>query len=389
MTHSNQTRNKVALITYHAAHNNGSFLQAYAMQRAIETLGYGCDIIDFSTPRQRYLYDVYKTVHGPKDVVKNIYALFHHRLIQRRHDDFTALIHSALTLTTKSYDSDAQLKELNGRYETFVSGSDQIWNTDAWDYSDAYLLDFVHGSRKISYASSMGGHILDKRGDKALADHYARLLADYEAISVRERSAQEYLQPLVKQHVEQVIDPTLLLDGDAYDGITAPRLVDEPYIFYYAIDSIELNDSAAKAVQAFAERRGLPVYVMFTGNKSYGLRKYGFHLLEVAAPNHYLSLIRHAEHVLSASFHGTAFSINFHKQFHVVRGRHNGTVNMDDRMSSLLALCGLESRQLIEGEPWDDGVIDYGPVDGRLGVEVARSRAFLEAALSGKTAKEV
>ena len=44
----------VALITYHAAHNNGSFLQAYATQRKIQQLGYDCDIINFSTPRQQY-----------------------------------------------------------------------------------------------------------------------------------------------------------------------------------------------------------------------------------------------------------------------------------------------------------------------------------------------
>ena len=62
---------KTALITYHAAHNNGSFLQAFATQKAIEQLGHECDVIDFSTPRQQYLYDVYKKVSGPKDIAKN------------------------------------------------------------------------------------------------------------------------------------------------------------------------------------------------------------------------------------------------------------------------------------------------------------------------------
>ena len=69
---------KTALITYHAAHNNGSFLQAFATQKAIEQLGHECDVIDFSTPRQQYLYDVYKKVSGPKDIAKNLYALLHH-----------------------------------------------------------------------------------------------------------------------------------------------------------------------------------------------------------------------------------------------------------------------------------------------------------------------
>ena len=372
---------RVALITYHAAHNNGSFLQAFATQKLIEQLGYDCDIINFSTPKQQYLYDVYKKVSGPKDVAKNLYAFFHHKLIQRRHDDFTSLVHSALKLTPKFYETSEQLKELNGQYDVFVSGSDQIWNTEAWDYSDAYMLDFVKQGRKVAFASSMGGHILEKKNDKALAAHYQKLLASYDAIAVRELTAQQYLQPLVKQRVEQVLDPTVLLPAEAYDEITAPRLVNEPYIFYYAIDSIERNDSAAKAVQEFAGKKGLPVYVMFTGNKSYGLKKYGFHLLEVAAPNHYLSLIKHADHVLSASFHGTVFSIIFGKQFHVVRGKHNGKVNMDDRMTSLLKLSGLESRQLIEDQPWGSGIIDYRLVRPRLDGECKRSIQYLRRAI--------
>ena len=372
---------KTALITYHAAHNNGSFLQAFATQRKIQQLGYECDIIDFSTPRQQYLYDVYKKVSGPKDLLKNAYALLHHRLIQRRHDDFDQLIHSALSLTPQFYEDLSQMGDLENQYDVFVSGSDQIWNMDAWDYSDAYFLSFVHHKPKVSYASSMGGHILDKQGDTVLADRYCALLADYSAIAVREKTAQAYLNGIIDKPVTQVIDPTLLLKQADYDDITAPRLVKEPYIFYYAIDSIELNDSAAKAVQQYAEAAGLPVYVMFTGNKSYGLKKYGFHLLEVAAPNHYLSLIKHADHVLTASFHGTAFSILFEKQFHVVRGKHNGKVNMDDRMSSLLSTCGLDNQNLIEGESWNDDVIDYETVRPKLDVERRRCVAFLEQAL--------
>lgn len=65
---------KVALITYHRAHNNGSFLQAFATQQAIENLGHQCDVIDFSTPKQQYVYDVYKKIRTPKDVLKNCYA---------------------------------------------------------------------------------------------------------------------------------------------------------------------------------------------------------------------------------------------------------------------------------------------------------------------------
>ena len=93
---------------------------------------------------------------GPKDIAKNLYALFHHKLIQRRHNDFTNLMHSALQLTPKFYEDLSQMGDLETQYDVFVSGSDQIWNMDAWDYSDAYFLSFVHHKPKVSYASSMG-----------------------------------------------------------------------------------------------------------------------------------------------------------------------------------------------------------------------------------------
>ena len=126
----------VALITYHAAHNNGSFLQAYATQRKIQQLGYDCDIINFSTPRQQYLYDVYKKVSGPKDIAKNLYALFHHKLIQRRHNDFTNLMHSALQLTPKFYEDLSQMGDLETQYDVFVSGSDH-----GFDVSGVYCTE--------------------------------------------------------------------------------------------------------------------------------------------------------------------------------------------------------------------------------------------------------
>lgn len=377
---------KVALITYHRAHNNGSFLQAFATQQAIENLGHQCDVIDFSTPKQQYVYDVYKKIRTPKDVLKNCYAFLNRKIIQKRHDDFDTLINNNLNLTKHFYQDVLEMGDLESQYDIFLSGSDQIWNMDAWDYDDAYCLSFVKNKPKVSYASSLGGHILDRLDNTALADKYRNLLSSYKEIGVREQSAKQYLDLVLDREVTQVLDPTLLLTEHEYERISAPRLVDEPYIFYYAIDNIELNESAARAVQEFSKKTMLPVYVIFTGNKSLELTKFGFNVLKVAAPNHYLSMIKHAEYVLSASFHGTAFSINFQKQFYVVRGKKNGKLNLDDRMTSLLRLGGLENRQLSEGNSWDDNVIDYGTVNTKISKEVERSKRFLkrELAYAGK-----
>lgn len=48
----------VGIITFHASHNYGSMLQAYALQQVVKNLGYDCEIINFRTKRQKDLYEV-------------------------------------------------------------------------------------------------------------------------------------------------------------------------------------------------------------------------------------------------------------------------------------------------------------------------------------------
>ena len=47
---------KVGIITFHASHNCGSMLQAFAIQTVIEEIGYQSEIINFSNYGQQQLY---------------------------------------------------------------------------------------------------------------------------------------------------------------------------------------------------------------------------------------------------------------------------------------------------------------------------------------------
>ena len=40
-------RSKVAIMTFHVAHNYGAMLQAYALQKAICKLGFDCEVLDY------------------------------------------------------------------------------------------------------------------------------------------------------------------------------------------------------------------------------------------------------------------------------------------------------------------------------------------------------
>ena len=70
---------KVAIITYHASHNNGSFLQAYALQEFISSLdGYTCEIINFRQPEQQKMYSIFEEQITLKGTLKNLFILLHY-----------------------------------------------------------------------------------------------------------------------------------------------------------------------------------------------------------------------------------------------------------------------------------------------------------------------
>ncbi|MBU5487102.1 polysaccharide pyruvyl transferase family protein [Clostridium sp. MSJ-8] len=380
--------NKVGLITYHAAQNNGSFLQAYALEKKISKIeGYKCDIINFYSYEQEELYSVFKKNNSFRNIAKNCVACLNYRNLKKRHDDFDNIVNNSMSLSKKCYKTLEELDEAENEYDIFVSGSDQIWNVDAWDYNDAYFLSFVNNKPKISYASSFGGKIDSKKAQN-YSDNVRKFLNEYDSIAVREVKGQKYAKSLVDRDVQVVLDPTFLLDQQDYDKICADRLVEGDYIFFYSID---YNDAALKIVKKFAEINNLPVVVVYSGdNKSYKTLKYGFKMLKEAAPNHFLSLIKHAKYVLSTSFHGTVFSIIYNKQFFTVRGTENGKINNDDRLTTILSRLGLEDRQLSElskEEDYRPSDIDYSIVNPKLAEARQESVDYLVNALNKASEK--
>lgn len=358
---------KVGLITYHAAQNNGSFLQAYALEKKISKIeGYSCEIINFYSYEQEELYSVMKKNNSLRNIIKNLVACINYKNLKKRHEDFEMIVSNKMNLSPRCYKSLSELSEVENNYDIFVSGSDQIWNVDAWDYNDAYFLSFVKNKPKISYASSFGGNIESEKV-KGYSENVKRFLNEYDSIAVREIKGKKYAESLINKNVEVVLDPTFLLEKDDYEEICSEPLVEGEYIFFYSID---YNETALKIVKKFAKEKNLPVIVIYSGdNKSYRTLKYGFKMLKEAAPNHFLSLIKNAKYVLSTSFHGTVFSIIYEKQFFTIRGTENGKINNDDRLTTILTTLNLIDRQLSEKSTKDEynlPNIDYKIVNKKL-----------------------
>ena len=331
---------KIAIITFHASDNCGSQLQTYALSKVIkEHFGVTPDVIDFSNRHQQEVYATFRKIHRVKDLVRNLYRLLFLNLLKPYHKSFRDFISNYVNLTNVRYSLPEELKTLDGKYDVYIAGSDQVWNTKAYDFDDSYFLDFVTKGRKIAYATSLGAtNIIESSRDKI---KYTKLVNDFSMLSVREKNAQLLLQTITDKPVELLLDPTLLLPKSDWEALAGDEpLIKGKYIFYYAFT---YADNPNRIVKKLSEKYNMPVYIVDAN--AWAMRRMfmdGFKLAPQFGPKAFLNLIKYSELVLTTSFHGTALSVAMEKRFWFIK---TPMLNpRDDRAITLLNQLGLFDR---------------------------------------------
>lgn len=336
---------KVGILTFHGANNYGSVLQAFALSRMIEKLGFEVEIVNYVPNNQEDMYKIFIDNKSIKALLKNVMAAFFHPVLKNKSEGFEKFRAEYLNVGKKCYKEKIAIGELDEQYEYVICGSDQIWNIIAADFSEEYLLPNVRKARKIAYAPSLStGDFCGTRNE----EKFRQLIDDFDFLSVREYSGKEKLEKLLKynREVEVVIDPTLLLEREDYESISSNRVHNGKYIFFYSID---YNSVAVEIVKYISKKINLPIIVMFTSIKTYTILGKGFRISRKASPSDFLSLIRYADLVLTTSFHGTAFSVIFEKEFFaVMRNQGDEEVYYDPRICNLLGKLNLNERIITE-----------------------------------------
>lgn len=364
---------KIATITFNHAHNHGSMLQTYALQQFVcgLTNKFCVDadykIIDYQTDNQQALYSVFKMDFSIKSLVKNMIAALHVFALKRRHRKFEQFLKDYCSIT-RLYRSSEELMSESLDADVYISGSDQLWNVRAKDFSDVYYLSFVKRGKRVSYAASLGPLKIDWK--KYESHKFADLLRKYAFISTREQDSADSIETLIGKRPEIHVDPTLLLTKEEWHVIQSDANYNNGnYILLYCLEPTKLQLQMAKAI---SKKLGLPIVVLRYNNKNDWFNTF-VHRYD-AGPRDFLSYIDHAALVLSSSFHGTAFSLIYHKPFYVFNGL------TDNRISSLLTYTGLQDRSI---ETFDDIYkIEIKPLDDKkinnfLTTERQRSATYL------------
>lgn len=372
---------KTGTITFHAPNNNGSFLQAFALQNIlIDECHVDNEIIDFCSEQQARQYSVFRKPHSVGDVGRNLISLAHYTGLNKRHQRFDQMRKAHLTLS-KHCTTEKEVYDLLDPYDVIVCGSDQIWNTGARDYSDVYFMAEENQKRKVSYAASFGSHI-----ENIDSEIVKKNIKGFSSISVREKAGKSLLNSVLPdREVRIVCDPTLLLDKSKYEILLqAEACVQEPYIFLYTIN---YNEEVLTVAQKLSKELGLPVYAPFTGYSCVKCRKYGIKVLYDVGPAEFLWLVKHAAYTCSNSFHGIAFSVIFEKQFcRPTSVDKNGNLSVDDRIDGFLGQIGLNERTVSVNDACTEMIqnpIDYsGKVKEKLNEIRENGIGYLKAALS-------
>lgn len=365
---------KIAFVTIHKANNYGAILQTYAMQQVLCRFGEAV-LVDYDNKYLSLTLNPMRfscSLHGILGMGKDFFRFLPRFRLVKKFNEFII----EQFIMTKSY---SQTELLNNKllgYDYYVVGSDQVWNSTCVSRESrldpVYFLEFSpESAKKVSYASSMGGYLFNHH-ERSQVKKY---LDTFAAVSVRESDTKQYLNELIGNHVENVLDPTLLLNKNQWQELidTQIKSNNTPYILLYTVPKSSL---VGAAVKYFSDKLNLRVVAIDQGLLA-GARV-NKHIRD-AGPKDFLSLFLGAHFIITDSFHGVCFSINFECPFVALSpGKHA------NRVESLLSLVELSSRYATSESDFDGIPLEVDFYEANDCLEKAREESinFLRKAFS-------
>lgn len=355
---------KASILTFHCVPNYGAVLQAYALQEVLKIFFDEVEILDYRPNNLTREYNVINYY----SVFSVAATLFSSNSFKKKKQHFFEYEKKYLNLSYQHINNISALK--NYKTDALFLGSDQIWNPDITNgFDKAYFgkFDIVDSAKVISYAASIGKNSFTNTQSYIL--NY--LLNGIDAISVRESQAKDILQNLCDKSIEVVADPTILAGREYFDCMVTKK-EKKPYVLLYSLNGYEETEKLAESV---AEFKGLKL-IELSGRRKPILKPHHKAIYD-AGPEEFISYIANAEFVVTDSFHGTVFSLLYHKNFLTVPHKTRGA-----RIVNLLNVADVSSRLTDKfSEDIASSKINWEKVDENLNVERKKSYEFIEKAI--------
>jgi polysaccharide pyruvyl transferase WcaK-like protein len=356
---------RIGIITFHRSHNYGAALQAYALLTTLRDMGHNAEIIDYWPESRAGEYAVFKMPNRRtiKSLIKSVILIFFR---WKANSKFNRFMKRHLNIQGNSFHLGINTP---GDYDMIVCGSDQIWRYNfrgLYGFDDFYFAKYPLNKKvlKVSYAPSMGDEDIEKDAKKSLS----KLLENFDSISVREDSLLDLVASLTTKPVVKVLDPVFLLTAPEWRKMIKSKPPKKKYLLFYQLLQ---NADARNLAKKIAEERGLEIIQINGMNRN--ANPFGLGTMKLSAgPLDFISLVAHADYVVSTSYHGVAFAIIFQRPFAAL-----GFKNKSSRTKSLLKTLDIEKCFVQENSPNYCGDVDYTLVHMKLNELIKNSHSFL------------
>lgn len=368
---------RIGIVGYHDAPNYGTMLQAYALSYLIKRRGIDCEYIRYRRRKKLWIFRIVGPFikwilrRIPCKFIKGDFAFFLGMEFRKTKQGFTDFHDHYIPCSQREYTYET-IERSNDVYDYFIVGSDQTWSPlmTHFGLEGFTFLDFVKDDRKkFAYAPSIGSVNVPSDYQLVLLNK----LKSFASISCREEANAELLTQLVGRSVDCVLDPTLLVHSQEWARIMSHVNIEKGYVLCYALGE---KECALQYSEQIAKELGLPVYYVATRPKYLQMHN----VLTDVGPCEWLYLIANAACVITDSFHGTLFSVNFKVDFYSFPKQIQllGQINDNDRILSFLNQIGLQSRFIDDGKLCNYSSIDYAKIQHELDALRSKSLSNLE-----------
>ena len=296
---------RVGILTYHRSHNYGALLQAIALRVVLQSMGHDVFYVDYFPAYHKRVYALFdwNEFYALPTFKKRIkYCLRKGKTLipklirKQRFDRFISRHINPYCLPEKA------------SFDLMLYGSDQIWRKQPFlgQYNPMYFGEnSLSACRHVSYAASLS--CLPSNEEDVSCFLY--LVKHLDAISVREESTRVFLNNNGIPNVRVDLDPVLLLRPLEWLRLFPDKvLIQGRYVLLYDLQANAFcKVFNEQEVSAFAENNRCKLIKIRGGATKIG-SEFDRHLDD---PESFINLIKHADCVVTSSYHGLVFSLLF------------------------------------------------------------------------------
>lgn len=365
---------RVGLVTLHESDNYGTCLQAFTLQKAIEYLGYECEIIRFYRNSEKKNESKLKTLLSLKPT-KTIDIVLSRSYVCARKKKFNNFREKYLNYSSESYFDLCELYNNPPTYDAYVTGSDMVWSWESRKYLDYFFLKFVKDNKTISYAPSFGNTAFTDE----MKEYYNNAIRNISYCSCREMKGKEYIEHTLNKECVLAVDPTILVDISTWTELIdldrkkqLNALVymfgDIPRSYYRVLETLKSTGYQIRYIpQCYKQHKN----ELKNGVDSFG-------------PIEFLQYFHDADFVITNTYHGLMFSLIFEKPFVMLhRPEREHWALHEERMQSVLDMFDLSDRYIFFNDEIKKSYLnlDYSIIRPKMQEEILNSYDFLKRSL--------